>query len=31
MGSTPGEYADSIKTDLVRWAKVIKDAGITPE
>ena len=31
MISTPEEYADSIKTDLVRWAKVIRDAGITPE
>ena len=29
--STPEEYASSIKGDVVRWAKVIRDAGITPE
>ena len=29
MGSTPGELAAIIKSDIAKWAKVIKDAGIT--
>lgn len=28
VGSTPGEYAARIKTDLAKYAKVVKDAGI---
>ena len=28
-GATGSELAAIIKTDLVKWAKVIKDAGIT--
>ena len=28
LGTTPEEFAATIKADLVRWGKVIKDAGI---
>jgi tripartite-type tricarboxylate transporter receptor subunit TctC len=28
-GSTPGELATIIKSDIAKWTKVIKDAGIT--
>ena len=28
---TPGQFADFVTTDVARWAKVIKDAGIHPE
>jgi tripartite-type tricarboxylate transporter receptor subunit TctC len=28
---TPGQFAELIRTDLARWAKVIKTAGITGE
>ena len=28
IGSTPEELAEWLKSDLARWAKVIKDAGI---
>ena len=28
IGSTPEQFADFIKTDMAKWAKVIKDAGI---
>jgi tripartite-type tricarboxylate transporter receptor subunit TctC len=31
QGSTPQEYAALIKSDLVKWGKVVKDAGIQPE
>ena len=30
-GGTPAEFAAYIKTEIVKWAKVIKDAGITAE
>lgn len=30
-GSSPSEFASYIKTEIVKWAKVIKDAGIRPE
>jgi tripartite-type tricarboxylate transporter receptor subunit TctC len=30
VGSSPAETAASIKTDLEKWAKVIKEAGIKP-
>jgi tripartite-type tricarboxylate transporter receptor subunit TctC len=29
--STPAELADYLKSDLAKWAKVVKDAGIKPE
>jgi tripartite-type tricarboxylate transporter receptor subunit TctC len=29
--TTPEEFSETIKTDIARWAKVIKDAGIKPE
>ena len=29
VGNSPGELAAIIKTDIAKWAKVIKDAGIT--
>jgi tripartite-type tricarboxylate transporter receptor subunit TctC len=29
--STPKEMADMIRTELARWTKVIRDAGIKPE
>jgi len=31
QGGTPQEYAALIKSDLAKWSKVIKDAGIVPE
>jgi tripartite-type tricarboxylate transporter receptor subunit TctC len=31
QGGTPQEYAALIKSDLVKWGKVIKDAGIPAE
>jgi tripartite-type tricarboxylate transporter receptor subunit TctC len=31
FSSTPEEMGDLIRTDLVRWAKMIKDAGIEPQ
>jgi tripartite-type tricarboxylate transporter receptor subunit TctC len=30
-GNTPEEFADVIKTDMARWEKVIKQAGITAQ
>ncbi len=30
-GNLPEEYAAMIKTDLAKWAQVIKAAGIKPE
>ena len=29
VGTTPGELAATIKADVGKWAKVIKEAGIT--
>jgi tripartite-type tricarboxylate transporter receptor subunit TctC len=31
MASTPEQYAEFIKTEMVRWAKVIKDANVRIE
>lgn len=31
MSSTPEQFADFIKTEIVRWGKVIKDANISVE
>ena len=28
VGNTPEEFADQIKSDAVKWGKVIRDAGI---
>jgi tripartite-type tricarboxylate transporter receptor subunit TctC len=28
VGSTPAEFADQIKNDIVVWSKVMKDANI---
>lgn len=30
-GGTPQEYANLIRADLVKWGKVVKEAGIQPE
>jgi tripartite-type tricarboxylate transporter receptor subunit TctC len=29
--STPQELSNYLKSDLAKWAKVVKDAGIKPE
>jgi tripartite-type tricarboxylate transporter receptor subunit TctC len=29
IGNTPAEFAEQVKTDLVRWGKVVQDAKIT--
>jgi tripartite-type tricarboxylate transporter receptor subunit TctC len=29
VGNTPGEFAAIIKSDIGKWATVIKEAGIT--
>jgi tripartite-type tricarboxylate transporter receptor subunit TctC len=29
--STPAEFHDMIRTELMRWTRVIKEAGITAE
>jgi tripartite-type tricarboxylate transporter receptor subunit TctC len=31
VGDTPQEFAAKIKSEMSRWGKVIKDAGITGE
>ena len=31
VGGTAGEFADYIKAQIEKWAKVVKDAGIKPE
>lgn len=31
VGTTPGEFAAYIKSEIVKWAKVITDANIRPE
>jgi tripartite-type tricarboxylate transporter receptor subunit TctC len=31
IGGTPDQFADYIKTELVKWGKVLKDAGISAE
>jgi tripartite-type tricarboxylate transporter receptor subunit TctC len=31
VGNTPAEFADEIKADIARWAKIVKAAGIKPE
>jgi tripartite-type tricarboxylate transporter receptor subunit TctC len=31
QGGTPAEFADYIKAEVAKWAKVTKDAGIEPE
>ncbi len=31
VGSTPEAFAQTMRDDQVRWAKVVKDAGIKPE
>ena len=31
QGGTPQEYAALIKSDLTKWSKVVKEAGILPE
>jgi tripartite-type tricarboxylate transporter receptor subunit TctC len=30
VGNTPGEFARAIKSDLAKYAKLVKDAGIQP-
>ncbi len=31
IGNSPNEFASIIKSEIPKWAKVIKDAGIKPE
>jgi len=31
LGGTPQQYADHIKNEMARWAKVVKAAGIKPQ
>jgi tripartite-type tricarboxylate transporter receptor subunit TctC len=31
VGGTPSQFADHIRAEVQKWAKVVKDAGITPE
>ena len=31
VGSTPEELAVRIKSEMAKWGKVIKDAGIRPD
>ena len=31
IGSTPDEYAQLIRDEIAKYAKIIKDAGITPQ
>jgi tripartite-type tricarboxylate transporter receptor subunit TctC len=31
VGGTPAQFADHIKGEIAKWAKVVKDAGIKPE
>jgi tripartite-type tricarboxylate transporter receptor subunit TctC len=31
IGSTPEEFTARVKADIVRWAKIIKEAGIRGE
>ena len=30
VGNTPQEFAENIRNDIAKWAKVIKDADIKP-
>lgn len=29
IGSTPEQFADFIKADIAKWAKVVKESGIS--
>ena len=29
VGNAPGDFAATIRSDVAKWAKVIKEAGIT--
>ena len=31
VGNTPAEFAAYIKSEITKWGKVIRDAGIKPE
>lgn len=31
VASTPDEFAQKIRSDMAKWAKVIKQAGIQPQ
>jgi tripartite-type tricarboxylate transporter receptor subunit TctC len=31
VGGTPSQFADHIRTEIRKWAKVVKDANIQPE
>lgn len=31
VGGTPAHFADHIKVEIAKWAKVVKDAGVKPE
>jgi tripartite-type tricarboxylate transporter receptor subunit TctC len=31
VGNTPDEYAAELRTEIPKWAKVIRSAGIRPQ
>ena len=31
VGNTPGQFAAHIKSEIAKWAKVVKEAGIRAE
>jgi tripartite-type tricarboxylate transporter receptor subunit TctC len=31
VGGTPSQFADHIRAEIQKWAKVVKDANIQPE
>jgi tripartite-type tricarboxylate transporter receptor subunit TctC len=31
IGSTPDELGEYLKSEIARWTKVVKEAGIKPE
>ncbi len=31
VGNTPGEFSDYIRAEIIKWAKVIQEAGIRPD
>jgi hypothetical protein len=31
VGGTPGAFAEHIRTEIGKWAKVVKDTGIKPQ
>jgi tripartite-type tricarboxylate transporter receptor subunit TctC len=31
VASTPERFAERLKAEIPKWAKIVKDAGITPQ